>query len=510
MKVIVFVAAFLVTTVTCWSQVSLKHIGLKHGDFQVGFRHYTIYDSSRSYSRIYDWTNEVFARPLPVSIWYPSSKPIDGTKKMTVLDYMRVLKEEEEWEHLPDEQILNWFYYPNNPGNQQHLREESIAFNNLTPIRQKFPVIIYAPSYQASSIENFALCEYLSSHGYVVISAASRGADNRFLEGGTLKDVETQARDIEFLIAHLSRLPFADEKNIASVGFSFGGLSNVLAQMRNHRLKAIASLDGSIKYQYSTLKKSPFASVDKVNVPFIHMAQKNIPEKVLMEDKLDPALNTNFEFFDSLRFSHAYSLQFKNLTHAYFSTLGVLFQPRDQRQDKNDSEILESYGLVCLYTLRFMNLYIKGDSNETDFPGIDSGTKHVSREVVYLRSKLPERRVFTIRDFNELAAKRYYKNLPALYDSVQQKHPSLLLKESDLNNLGLQLVFNKQNSAYGIQVLLLAVRIYPRSANLFDSLAEGYLFMQDKSNAIKNFRTSLQLDASNENAGKRLKMLETR
>jgi hypothetical protein len=42
---------------------------------------------------------------------------------MTVLAYMKILKQEEEWEYLPDEQILNWFYYPNTRENRKHLTE---------------------------------------------------------------------------------------------------------------------------------------------------------------------------------------------------------------------------------------------------------------------------------------------------------------------------------------------------------------------------------------------------
>jgi len=37
----------------------------------------------------------------------------------------------------------------------------------------KFPLVIYAPSFSAMSWENVDLCEYLASHGYVVIASPS-------------------------------------------------------------------------------------------------------------------------------------------------------------------------------------------------------------------------------------------------------------------------------------------------------------------------------------------------
>ena len=45
--------------------------------------------------------------------------------------------------------------------------------------------------------------------------------------------METQARDVEFLIKEVVKFPIADHNKIAAIGFSFGGLSNVLAQIRN-------------------------------------------------------------------------------------------------------------------------------------------------------------------------------------------------------------------------------------------------------------------------------------
>src|SRR5690606_16121557 len=148
-----------------------------NGKYNVGFRHYTTADSTRTYSRIFDYTNKKIVRPIPVSIWYPSEQNVVNSEPLRVLDYLEMLKEEEEWEHLPNEQILNWFYYSNTPANQKHLVEQTTAYTKAEFAKGKFPVIVYAPSYPASSIENFALCEYLASHGFVVVSGPSRGTE---------------------------------------------------------------------------------------------------------------------------------------------------------------------------------------------------------------------------------------------------------------------------------------------------------------------------------------------
>lgn len=508
MKLKILIVFFISNAVCCFGQVSLNQLSLGNGKYSVGFQHYSAVDSTRTYKRIFDWNNEMIPRQIPVSIWYPSIDDPGKNTQLGIINYMEILKEEEEWEHLPNEQILNWFYYQNTPENQAHLKEKSTAYLNASSASEKFPIIIYAPSYQASSIENFALCEFLASHGYVIISSPSRGTETRFLEGGTGKDMETQARDLEFLLKEVLGRQDVDPNKIATMGFSFGGLSNVLFQMRNSSIKAIVSLDGSIKYQYPTLQESPFSAIEKVNVPFIHMAQKDIPKEVLIEDNIDTTLNSKFDFYSDLVNSRAYSLKFHDLTHSHFSTLGVLFGKRDQRQDMSDSKIMESYKWMALYTLNFLDAFLKNDREALNFLDGKPQKSGLPVELVSKQFKMPNEKEFSFEDFNEMASEQNYNNLENLYNTILNKHPSFKLEEGKLNNLGLQFVFNPETSDNGISVLLLATKIYSESANLFDSLAEAYLFVGNNKMAIKNFEKSLAMNPQNHNAINRLKALK--
>ncbi len=46
-----------------------------------------------------------------------------------------------------------------------------------------FPLVVYAPSFSAMSWENADLCEYLASHGYVVVASPDMGAAARSMTG---------------------------------------------------------------------------------------------------------------------------------------------------------------------------------------------------------------------------------------------------------------------------------------------------------------------------------------
>ncbi len=499
---------FLLAISLSQAQVSLRGLDLEHGEYAVGFLHYVAIDSSRTYNRVMEYSRRQILREIPTSIWYPADMSKDAGSPMSVINYMEILKEEEEWEELPNEFILNWFYYPNTSENQKHLEEEVIAARDACPIENAFPTVVYAPSYQASSIENFALCEFLASRGYVVISSPSRGPENRFLNGGSQSDLETQARDIEFLVKVALGMKNVDEDAIATMGFSFGGMSNVLSQIRNGNIKANISLDGSVRYQYPLLRNSPYFAVDKVDVPFIHMAQKQIPEQVLKEDKIDPSLNKDFEFYDKLTKSEAYSLRFNSLSHAYFSSLGILFEPRDIRQDSPDAEIMVAYKWLSEYTLKFLEAYLKEDKEARAFLETAPEKNGVPAELISIRFKKPTANKTSFEDFNDMAAGFGYKGMLQLYDSIKKDEADFRLEEAKLNTLGLQLVLDPRTSTYGIAILELAVALYPESANLFDSLAEGYLFSGDSRNAIVNFEKSLQLNKGNQNAIDRLKELK--
>lgn len=511
-KIVPLTILSTILTFQIWTvnaQTSLKGINLNHGKHKVGFTHYTITDSTRNYRIHNEFNNQVIRRPIPISIWYPATAEKDNSRQLALTDYLEVLKEEEEWKNLPDEFLLDWFpYLPNTPGNKAHLSEKAVAFSNPAFLDGKFPVIVYAPSYQATSIENFALLEYLASNGYIVISSPSRGTQTRLMEGGTAKDMETQSRDVEFLLKEIHRYSNTDLDRIALMGYSFGGLSNAITVMKHSNIGAIVSLDGTERYNYSVLEKSPYFNLGNFTVPYIHFAQKEIPEEVLSSDHIPAELNHKFQLYDSLRYSDAYSYRFHDLTHSFFSSLGVLFAEKDKRQDKSDDRIMASYKLLSEQTLQFLNATLKDDRSAKRLIENSPDRNDLSDALISKKMKKADTGKFNFRDFNDIAFRQNYQDLVPLYNRTMASYPDLRLQEGMLNTLGLQLSFNSEKTEQGINVFLLALHIYPKSANLYDSLAEAYLHNKDFKNAIANYQKSLALDPENHNAIERLKQLK--
>jgi tetratricopeptide (TPR) repeat protein len=120
----------------------------------------------------------------------------------------------------------------------------------------------------------------------------------------------------------------------------------------------------------------------------------------------------------------------------------------------------------------------------------DNLAKYISESLVYQLEKY----IYTT------GIEKAVRNFKRTKASGENK---LTCKEDDLNTLGYTLL-NRNMNAEAIKVLKLALEIYPKSANLYDSLGEAYMRSGDNRNAIVNYKKSLQLNPKNENARKML------
>jgi len=97
----------------------------------------------------------------------------------------------------------------------------------------------------------------------------------------------------------------------------------------------------------------------------------------------------------------------------------------------------------------------------------------------------------------ETAVKKYY----------EIKKTGAVIEEYPINFLGYQLMgINKMEEA--IEIFKLNVEAYPESFNVWDSLGEAYMKIDDYELAIKNYKKSLELNPQNKNAEIRIKRMK--
>lgn len=94
------------------------------------------------------------------------------------------------------------------------------------------------------------------------------------------------------------------------------------------------------------------------------------------------------------------------------------------------------------------------------------------------------------------------------YQELKEKHPKEYnFATSELNVLGYHLLYGKKKAKDAIEIFKLNVKVNPKYANGYDSLAEAYMINGDKLPAIKNYAKSLELNPKNTNAVEKLKEL---
>src|ERR1039457_3336486 len=94
------------------------------------------------------------------------------------------------------------------------------ATMNVQAAAGPFPVVIHHPGLGGTFDDNAVACEFLASHGYVVLSSAYQAADSSMLNIDG--DLATSLEDLGFLLRYASTLSFADVSKVAAMGHSYG------------------------------------------------------------------------------------------------------------------------------------------------------------------------------------------------------------------------------------------------------------------------------------------------
>ena len=272
------------------------------GQYAVGLRVVEQYDFSRGYRGTTDTltgkpvTGER-ARPIQTLVWYPAAK--GSGHGMTASDYVKLGATADDFEPAPAERAALEAEFVRarvatlSPGRAKaELAAPMFAHRDAATAAGKFPVVIYAPSFNAEAYENADLCEYLASQGYVVIASPSFGQASRDMTTD-LEGVETQVGDIEFLIGYAHGLPQADTSRLAVAGYSWGGLANVMAAAKDNRIDALVTLDGSVRTWPDIIKQSLFLTPARVTAPMLYVAAAPKQVESLSADvNMTPASST--------------------------------------------------------------------------------------------------------------------------------------------------------------------------------------------------------------------------
>jgi dienelactone hydrolase/predicted negative regulator of RcsB-dependent stress response len=486
------------------------HFTQKPGPFAVGLKVVEQFDFSRSFHSATDELGKPYqgerARPLQTLIWYPAEK--NSGKPMTVGDYGDLLATEISFER-PD-LSPDWKQWLDSM--KLTLKDSMWAVRNAPMQAGRFPVVIYAPSFSSMSWENADLCEYLASHGFVVVASPDMGATSRSM-ATDLNGINAQAQDISFLIGYAQTLPNTDMSEIAVSGFSWGGISNLFAAARDNRIDALVALDGSMRYFPGLVKAATDVHPEQMTIPMLFFTQG----PTSLEKQARDTINKDTDGPNVLNaWTHGDLITVDDmaLVHTQHSSMyqrnediwkGYL---SNHKADYSRADGIVGYAWVARYTLEFLDAYLKHDAQAMAFLKKTPAEVGVPPHMMTVDFRAGKGIPATLDAFRAELGRQGFDHAPAIYAAMLKDRPDFKLDQDALILWAYDLM-QKNHLPEATELFKLSVQVFPDSWNSYDSLGDAYVKAGQKQLAIDNYKKSLELNPANDHAKEKLKVLET-
>lgn len=477
------------------------------GPHAVGLKVVDQYDYARVYRARTDNlgqpTRGERARPLQTLVWYPADHA--SAAPVTVGDYVKLVETETNFD-TPDTTTKKPWIAQMGPNLTAPMR----AVRDAPPATGRYPVVIYAPSLSSTAWENADLCEYLASHGYVVLASPSLGASTRDMTDD-LAGANAQAADISFLIGYAHTLADADLSEVAVAGFSWGGLANLFAAARDNRIDALVALDGSLRYFPGVVQQAADVDPAHMTLPLLYFTEGPLSIEQLASYKGlksgAPSVLNAWKHGDLL------TVHMLGMAHLEFASMfyrnpgfweGFHYA---QKADYGPQDGIVSYGVMARYTLAFLDAYLKHDAAQMTYLKHTPAQNGAPKHLVDSSFRPAQGMAPTLEAFRARLGKEGFAKADAIYADIRQQQPDFTLQQQPMDTWGWDLMLAGHPDE-AIAILKLNTEIYPRAPDAFTSLGVVYAASGKKALAAQSFRQALKLDPGNPGATDQLKLLE--
>lgn len=483
--------------------------GLEPGTFRTGFRLVSIQDISRFYPN--NDSAGLTPRTIRIYIWYPAVESEQTCMKLNdyiklAVDDFNIPKLEGQRKNIFD--VLPVQLQKGVPSEKINnlLNKHTFAKRNIAPKTGKYPLIVFGQGlYYESPLSHFVMCEFLASHGYVVATCPLLGTHYRLVNLNT-EDLETQVRDLEFVLGYTKIFPYVNPRKIGLVGYDIGGMAGLILAMRNPTIRAFLSMDSGINFQHhSGLPQThPSYREERFTIPWMHMTQARFVK--YFRDELKKS-----SLFQRKKYGPSYLVHVPTTNHGCFSSYAVMGieNPLSGYWEIVEKNLDNLHNRICTTVLAFFEGYLKQNQS------------YINR--LYKKTRGKEHSDFSIRfelkpgivpppsnaELVNLIINKGVKILKPELERLRNGYPiEEIFDESVINWLGYHFLLWWDRIDEALEVFKLNVWLFPNSANAHDSLAEAYMIVGNMELAIMNYKKSLELNPDNKNTAEKLKKLQ--
>jgi dienelactone hydrolase len=369
------------------------------------------------------------------------------------------------------------------------LQQPVAAIENAKALEGPFPLIVMGQGlYHESPVAFAALGEYLAGRGFVVATCPLVGTNSPIVRFD-FRDLETQVRDLEFVIARARRFPFVSPDKLGVFGFDMGGMAGLILTMRNADVDAFVSVSSGILYDnpHAPPANSPHHDPLALRVPWLH----SVPDDWMQyEDSQVESL------FDTARHSERYLLLTEGLGHVDYTSYALIAGRGEMSGywKAANPEVLEKHKAVNRYITKFFAAFLMQDPKSLAFLSQDPKQAFQgSTMTLEHRSAVPT--PITYEEFVQAVvageAERAIEKVRALRTTAPDH---ILLREAYLERIVWSLRDTWGFDEKVMPVIRFKAELYPSSANALWELAEGYIAIGDHQAAIGVYNRLLEQD----------------
>ena len=491
------------------SAASSPH-GLEPGEYSVGFQLLEEQDHSRAVTGG-NSPPKAYPRPIRTYFWYPA-KVFDDVQPMRFGRYA-ALANEDIWPAEIAGTLREELKYARRAlarslgpeGFEALLKQPVLAIEKAEALEGPFPLIVIGQGlYYESPVVFAALGEYLAGRGFVVATCPLVGTNSPIVRID-VQDLETQVRDLEFVIAQARRFSFVSPDKLGVFGFDMGGMAGLILTMRNSDVDAFLSVSSGILYEHPS--GIPVASPDydplALRAPWLHSAPATRAKQ--------PPDSKAKSLFESALHSERYLLLTEGMGHVDFTSY-ALIEGRSEiggYWGAAKPEAVEGHKAVSRYISNFFSTFLTQDPKSLAFLSRDP-QQSIAGSTMTLQHRPAAPALITYETFVQAVLAGQAEQAIDEVRAIRNTQPDhILLNETYLERLVWSLRNTWGFTEKVMPVIRFRAELYPTSVGAQWMLAEGHIAVGNYLEAIEVYSRLLERNPDNSHIKSRLEWLHS-
>jgi len=473
------------------------------GEYPVGFRTLFTYDLTKNAVPLSDWDGNLYkeqtsgaGRQFQINIWYPaqahSGDPMNYEDYINLMGRQTNFGESEAQKALARQTFITQTRKLRNiqePENKtalttaqlnQLLDLDVLARLNATTAKGKYPVVMY-PNGTSPAYQNIT-CEFLASHGYMVIAFAPKGRFSSGMEVSTI-GLEVAVDDLEFVLGKIADEPNADMSKVSILANAISSSVGAAAISKNDKFKALISLEGGLisSFEQRLLNGSVFYQPENIQVPILFIYSPH--------PSIDPKYTSHLKYADQYYAHFSKMSEFAMLNYGMFDA----FIP--DIIGKHSGNTQKGFETANELVLRFLNQKIKGEPGDLFDGAFIASRDHI--DTTFVAPSLPAPPNMAV--LKDAFRKEGFTAIENIYQQLKSTGNTQPFSREFYTDYRNWLAWKKDEEyQYRLRLYELAYDSYPESARI-NYYAAYYSMKRGLNDQAKRFyRQALSLSESDE------------